>query len=253
VTAQPPSLRLVSYNLRDLTGDRDAVAHVLRSLRCDVACLQEVPRRWFQRGPVRRLARECGMRWVSGGRGSGGTAVFVGRRPDVVQVSAFRLPVRGLLTRTRGAATATVSLDGARLTAVSVHLPLRPDERVSHARMVRERTATLPASGAGPTSLVIAGDLNEPPDGPAWAVLGAGLTDAAGASGVRAPTFPSWRPARRIDAVLVGPAVRVAAVQVPGSTSSGSPGEVVGVTAQDLRSASDHLPIVVDLLLAATG
>jgi endonuclease/exonuclease/phosphatase family metal-dependent hydrolase len=47
--------------------------------------------------------------------------------------------------------------------------------------------------------------------------------------------------------------VRVAAVQVPGSTSSGSPGEVVGVTAQDLRSASDHLPIVVDLLLAATG
>jgi endonuclease/exonuclease/phosphatase family metal-dependent hydrolase len=227
---------------------------VLRSLRCDVACLQEVPRRWFQRGPVRRLARECAMRWVSGGRDSGGTAVFVGRRPDVVQASAFRLPVRGPLTRTRGAATATVSLDGSRLTAVSVHLPLRPDERVSHARMVRERTATMRTTGAGPTSLVIAGDLNEPPDGPAWATLAVGLTDAAAVvtGGTDAPTFPSWRPARRIDAVLVGPGVRVAGVQVPGSTSASS-GEMAGLTAQDLRSASDHLPVVVDLLLGVSG
>jgi len=243
------SLRLVSYNVHDLRDDRDAVAHVLRSLRCDVACLQEVTRRWFQRGPVRRLARESAMRWVSGGRSSGGSAVFVGRRVDVVQATAFRLPVRGPLARTRGAATATVSLDGARLTAVSVHLPLRAEERVSHARLVRARLAASCTADAGPTSLVIAGDLNEPPDGPAWAALGDGLADAAAQVGEPAPTFTARRPSRRIDAVLVGPGVRVAAVWVPGAGAGTWP----DVTSEDLAAASDHLPVVVDLLLGSAG
>jgi endonuclease/exonuclease/phosphatase family metal-dependent hydrolase len=249
-------LRLLSYNVHDLRDDRDAVAHVLRSMRCDVACLQEVPRRWFERPRVSRLARESGLRWASGGRPSGGTAVFVSRRVGLVAATAFRLPVRGPFTRTRGAATATVDLDGAALTAVSVHLPLDPAQRVSHARIVRARLADA-AGGSGPTtSVVVAGALNEPPGGPAWAVLSAGLTDAAAADGEPAPTFTACRPTRRIDAVLVGPGVRVGSVLVPGSVGAGvdvGGGAWSEVTPEDLWSASDHLPVVVDLLLGSGG
>lgn len=247
-------LRLVSYNVHDLRDDRDAVAHVLRSMRCDVALLQEVPRRWFERPRVSRLARECGLLWASGGRPSGGTAVFVSRRVDLVAATAFRLPVRGPFTRTRGAATATIVLDGARLTAVSVHLPLQPARRVSHARIVRARLAAHLAEGGGPASLAVAGDLNEQPGGPAWAVLGAGLTDAAAADGEPAPTFTARRPTRRIDAVLVGPGARVGSVRVPGSVGGGvdvGDGVWPEVTPEDLVSASDHLPVVVDLLLGS--
>jgi endonuclease/exonuclease/phosphatase family metal-dependent hydrolase len=244
-------LRVVSYNVRDLLDDRDAVAHVLRALRCDVACLQEVPRRWFQRRGVSRLARETGLRWACGGRASGGTAIFVGRRLDVDAAGAFRLPVRAPWTRTRGAAVVTVSLDGVRLAAASVHLPLGPDDRVTHARIVRARLAALAPGAAGPSPLVIAGDLNEPPGGPAWEVLGAGLTDVAldaTEGGAPAPTFTARRPARRIDAVLVGPGVLATSVRVPGSpTDAGFP----DVSVADLQSASDHLPVVVDLLLGA--
>jgi endonuclease/exonuclease/phosphatase family metal-dependent hydrolase len=242
--ADGPRLRLVSYNLRDLLDDRDAAAHVLRTLRCDVACLQEVPRRWFQRGRVARLARECGLRWVSGGRTSGGTAVLVGRRPDLVTADAFRLPVRGPFTRTRGAATATVDVHGIRLTAVSVHLPLSAQLRVAHARLVRARLAARPENARDRSRLVVAGDLNEAPGGPAWAVLGAGLRDAGAARGA-APTFPARLPRRRIDAVLVSDAVAVADVRVP----RGGADDPDGLLLTDLRAASDHLPVVADLVL----
>lgn len=242
-------LRVVSYNVRDLLDDRDAVAHVLRTLRCDVACLQEVPRRWFQRPAVDRLARETALRWASGGRTSGGTAVFVGRRVDLVHAQAFRLPVPGPLTRTRGAATATVAIDGAGLTAVSVHLPLSAAQRVAHARTVRARLAAAPAFPGGPTSLVVAGDLNEPPGGGAWSVLGAGLVDAAVLGGAAVSTFTARSPRRRIDAVLVSPDVVVGAVDVPGSGDAGAGALQLDVSLDDLRSASDHLPVVVDLWL----
>ena len=244
-------LRLVSYNVRDLRDDRDAVAHVLRALRCDVACLQEVPRRWFQQHGVSRLARETGLRRACGGRASGGTAIFVGRRLDVAAAGAFRLPVRAPWTRTRGAAVVTVSLDGVRLVAASVHLPLGPGDRVTHARIVRARLATLAPGTAGPTPLVIAGDLNEPPGGPAWEVLGAGLTDVAQDAtdvGAPAPTFTARRPARRIDAVLVGPGVLATSVRVPGSPDDAG---LPDLSLADLQSASDHLPVVVDVLLGA--
>jgi endonuclease/exonuclease/phosphatase family metal-dependent hydrolase len=230
------ALRVASYNVRDLKDDRDAVAAVLRTLRCDVVCLQEVPRRWVERPRVRRLAREAALRWACGGRASGGTAVFVSRRVDLVGAAAFRLPVTGPFTRTRGVAVATVRLASATLTVASVHLPLDAEQRVTHARIVRAYLASQPAPGGAPTSLVVAGDLNEPPGGPAWVVLGVGLLDVA-AGPDAAPTFPARQPRRRIDAVLVSDGVQVTDVPVP------------DCSLDDLRSASDHLPVLADLVV----
>src|SRR5690349_6566512 len=113
-------LRLVGYNVRDLRGDRAAVARVVRSLRPDVVCLQEAPRR---RGTLHRtaaLARATGLRRVAGGRGSGGTAVLVGPRVRVVDAEAARLPVPHWWTRTRGYAAAVLRLaDGTELAVAS--------------------------------------------------------------------------------------------------------------------------------------
>lgn len=227
-------LRVVSYNVRDLLDDREAVAHVVRSCRPDVVCLQEAPRRPFTLHRLRRLARETGLRWVSGGRTSGGTAVLVHPRLDVLHGEADRLPVAGWFTRRRGYALATVAAPGGGpLTVVSVHLPLRPGERVAHSRAVLARLA-----GLAPP-YVVAADLNEPPQGPSWAALGEMLQDAAAAPGRSEATYPARAPRSRIDAVLVSGDVQVVDVHVAGAA------ERLG--RELLARASDHVPLVADV------
>lgn len=239
-TALPGRLRVVGYNVRDLLDDRDAVAHVVRSCRPDVLCLQEAPRRPLTLHRTARLARETALRHVVGGRGSGGTAVLVSPRLDVRNVEEARLPVAGRLTRTRGYALATLALpQGARLTAVSVHLPLRPQERLDHAERVLARLRELAVP-----PYVLSADLNEPPDGPAWRAFGDLLQDAAGSGGGGGadPTYPARAPRRRIDGMLLSDGVRVLGLRPAG--------EPDGLAADVLAAASDHLPLVVDLELS---
>jgi len=217
---------LLTYNVHDLTDDAAAVAHVIRSCRPDVVCLQEVPRRLAAGRRVRRLARECGLRWSAGGRGSGGTAVLTAPGVEVISSGVGRLPVAGPLTRTRG--YSLVRLRG--LTVVSVHLPLREHERLAHVTAVLQRLRD-----AGPC--VVAGDLNEPPGGPSWAALAALVTDPGGCG----PTYPSRAPTRRIDAVLATSGLVVTRLAVAGPSEQLWP--------QDLRAASDHLPVIAELAL----
>ena len=227
--------RLLCYNVHDLLDDREALAHVIRSCRPDVACLQEVPRRPLTRRRVQRLARETGLRWSAGGVGSGGTAVFTSRRVDVLCADVVRLPVAGLFTRTRGYALARVQLPGCPpVTVVSVHLPLRPAERLRHVDLISGRLGGLEAP------YLVAGDLNELPDGPAWAAFGKLMRDAADlVPEAGAPTYPSKAPNRRIDAVLLSPGLHVERLAVAGAAEH--------LSAADLRAASDHLPIIADL------
>ena len=215
---------MLTYNVRDLKDDASSVAHVMRSCRPDVVCLQEVPRRLGAGRRVRRLARECGLRWSAGGRGSGGTAVLTAPRVEVLSSGVGRLAVAGPLTRTRG--YSLVRLRG--LTVVSVHLPLRETERLAHVAAVLDRLRD-----AGPC--VVAGDLNELPDGPSWAALAALVADPGGCG----PTYPARAPTRRIDAVLTTSGVAVTRLSVAGPTEQLWP--------QDLRAASDHLPVIADL------
>ncbi|GAB3596777.1 endonuclease/exonuclease/phosphatase family protein [Angustibacter peucedani] len=242
-SSEPPSgpsrLRLVSYNVRDLLDDRDAVAHVVRSLRADVLCLQEAPRRWFDAHRLHRLAVETGLRTAAGARRSGGTAVLVHPRLDLVGAEASRLPVAGRFTRTRGYALATVEhSDGGRLTAVSVHLPLRETERADHAQRVLRRLHDLAAP-----PYVVAGDLNEPPDGPSWAALADLVHDAVDPGGQPpGATYPARAPRQRIDAVLLQEGVTLRTLRVAGTSD--------GLDDAVLRAASDHLPLVADVELS---
>jgi endonuclease/exonuclease/phosphatase family metal-dependent hydrolase len=253
------TLRVVSYNVRDLRDDRAAVARVVRACEPDLLCLQEAPRRTLTLRRMARLVRGTGLRHVVGGRGSGGTAVLAGPRVHVLAAESAPLPVAHWWTRTRGYALAQVCLpDGAELTVASIHLPLAEADRVEHSRRVRVRLERL---ARGP--VIVCGDLNEPPGGPAWATLGelvhdpvarrldvarqAGVAAASDGHAVNAavsdaPTYPARAPRHRIDCVLVSEGVRVATLRPAGKAD--------GLSRDDLMAASDHLPLLADLELA---
>ncbi len=219
-------MRLVSWNIRDLSGDPLAVSAVLRDLAPDVLCLQEAPRRPGSRMRIAALARGCGLNHVTGGRGSGGTALLVAPGVDVRAARAVRLPVPRWYARTRGAVLAEVSMSGTTLALACVHLPLTPEQRLDHARSVRAAMdGLLPGAGRA----VVAGDFNEPAGSPSWQVF----TDLArDPSPGAAPTFPARRPSGRIDAVLVGDDLDVL------EYGDG------GVDHAAVHRASDHLPVL---------
>lgn len=212
-------MRVVSWNVRSLRDDAPGVAAALRGLRPDVVLVQEAPRLWRSRGACARLARQAGLRVVTGGRRAHGNLLLAA--PGVGARSSYdvRLPKRPGLHR-RGGVGAVLELDGRPLAVLGTHLDLDPAARVDSARRLR---ATVPAG----LPLVVGADLNEEPGGPAWDVLSAGLTDAGQGRG---PTFSVADPRRRIDAVLVDPRLRVDACTVAAT-----------------GPVSDHLPVVADL------
>jgi endonuclease/exonuclease/phosphatase family metal-dependent hydrolase len=221
---QPGSLRVLSWNIRDLLGDPLAVHRVVRAARADVVCFQEAPRRPGAALRLQLLERGTGMRCVAGGRRSGGTAIFVGPVVDVDWARAFRLPVHGAFTRTRGACVAQVRLPGAsRVTVATVHLPLHDGLRVRHAELVGQVIRWR----GGPA--VVTGDFNEPAGSAAWQALAPLVGDRTPDAG---PTFPATGPSTRIDAVLVGDGLRVVH------------DDDAGCDRDDVRRASDHLPVL---------
>lgn len=224
----PRPLRLMTWNVRSLRDDRDAMVRVLRACAPDVLFVQEAPRFLRAQSKLAALARESGMVVAAGGKPAAGVALLTTLRVDVDQPTSILLPrTRGL--HQRGVAVARVTVSGSSFTAVSLHLGLDGDERLRHVheilRLVDER---------GQPS-VVAGDLNEKAGASAWRALASEHLDV-GAEADR-PTYPARDPRQRIDAVLVPRAWKVAAV---------SPTDIVGET--DLIAATDHRPVVVDVV-----
>jgi endonuclease/exonuclease/phosphatase family metal-dependent hydrolase len=223
-------LRVLTWNVRDTRGDRDALVRVLQAARPHVAGLQEVPRWWPWSRRTARLAARAGLHVVAGGWATAGVAVLARPSLRVLDAQAFALPVTGLLTRRRGACV--VRLDGSAAGAVTVaalHLGLSQAERDRHVGLLGARLER----SAPP--VVVVGDLNEHPGSPSWQALARFGRDAAPDG---PPTFPAARPRHRIDAVFVDPALRV--------LSAGFP---AGVDVDDVVAASDHRPVLVEVAL----
>jgi len=216
----PSTLRVLTANIHQLRDDRSAVVAVLRGAAPDVVALQEPPRGPLGAARLRRLARDAGLRVAVGGGRARTTALLVRPTLPVTGARAVGLPWTPGRTR-RGIAVADVA--GVRV--LSVHLSLDPAERAQHLI----RLLLLVAAADGPC--IVAGDLNEQPDGESWVRLGRHLRDATTASG---PTYPAAEPTARIDVVLVAGLGSSNAEVVPGDAA---------------RRASDHLPVVVDVHL----
>ncbi|MFD1833357.1 endonuclease/exonuclease/phosphatase family protein [Streptomyces desertarenae] len=234
-------VRLLSYNIRSLRDDVGALVRVIRACAPDVVCVQEAPRFFRWRKYAARLARATDLVHVTGGATATGPMILSSLRAHVERTEDVLLPRTPGLHR-RGLATAVLRFGpAARLAVVSCHLSLAEWERHEQAGMVLERLA-----GTGEDAAVVAGDLNDEPDGRAFRRLAAELQDGWATSPWGGEnTSPARGPRKRIDAVLATGAVEVLGCGVP----AGLP----GVTEADLRAATDHLPVLAALRVPAAG
>jgi endonuclease/exonuclease/phosphatase family metal-dependent hydrolase len=128
----------------------------------------------------------------------------------------------------RGAAFARGSVRSAMFTVSGSHLATDPVERPAQAARWKEELSGI----EGP--VIAGGDLNEGPGGGAWRTVADGLvTSSSGAL-----TFPATLPSRQLDALFVTPDISVERYDV--------------IETEQARRASDHLPVLADLLLPSS-
>ena len=223
------ALRVITYNVHSQRDDLAALAAVVRELAPDVMLVQEAPRRLRWRTRCADLAHRFGLVHAGGGLPSLGNAVFTSYRVAVPETWALRFPLtpgRHL----RGAVLARCVVGRTPFVVAGSHLGTDPDERPGQAALIGKAMADADAP------VIFAGDLNETSGGAAWRTISDGLIDAAVATGREsAGTFPAAGPTRRMDAVFVDRSIGVRDYRVVDTPAA--------------RRASDHLPVVADLLL----
>jgi endonuclease/exonuclease/phosphatase family metal-dependent hydrolase len=257
-------MRVVSWNVHGCVGvdrrfDPVRTARALAALAPDVALLQEVGDSRGVHPPVDQattIADELGLTCALGitmprepyGYGNATLSRF-----PVLDSETFDLSVRG--REPRACLRVVVGRDELKLVTVNVHLGLGASERRRQLRLLVD-APLVGALGPPPRGwlrrrpvgdggrvvpLVLGGDFNDFPPGPVSRTFGARLVDvgAGPAPFFWRRTFPSWRPLLRLDRVYVSRAVRVVGWRVDHSAA--------------VRAASDHLPLVVDVEVAAAG
>ncbi|WP_432025577.1 endonuclease/exonuclease/phosphatase family protein [Streptomyces sp. 1222.5] len=231
-------IRVLSYNIRSMRDDTDALARVITACAPDLVLVQEAPRFLRWRKKLARLAAASGQVILTGGATAAGPAILCGLRATVERTEDVLLPLTPGLHR-RGFATAVVRFGGARLGVISCHLSLQRDERLEQGGMLLDRLA-----GLGVEHAVAGGDLNERPDGRTFRHLAAGLQDCRATApwGGEFTSTPA-HPHQRIDAVFATKGVEV--------LGCGVPLDQPGVTRVDLTAATDHLPVLAALRVPA--
>jgi endonuclease/exonuclease/phosphatase family metal-dependent hydrolase len=217
-------LRVLSWNVHGLKDDRAALVSLIRELTPDVLVVQEAPRRFRWRHKSALLADECGLVVAAGGQPALGNLLLVSLRVAVGETWCLRYPLtpgRHL----RGAFFARGRVRGASFTVSGSHLATDPAERPDQAMHWKAELDRL----EGP--VIAAADLNEGPGGGAWRTVEDGLLTTKDDE----PTFPATAPSRRIDGLFVSPDVTIERYEI--------------IATDRARAASDHLPVLADLLL----
>ncbi|WP_178379979.1 endonuclease/exonuclease/phosphatase family protein [Cryptosporangium aurantiacum] len=215
-------LRVLNWNVRGLRDDVDALARTIRGTAPHVVVLQEAPRVLRWRARAAQLARRCGLVVVRGGGDASGNLVLASLAVTVRETAVVRLPFTRF-QHPRAAVVVRGALAGAPFTVVGVHLGLTGPERAAHVPVLLDAVP-----GDEPT--VVAGDVNETADGPAWRALTERLVDVGADDPT--PTFSTRSPRRRIDALFVSPGVPARGYQV--------------LDTPEVTRASDHRPLVAE-------
>jgi endonuclease/exonuclease/phosphatase family metal-dependent hydrolase len=243
-----PTLRVMTFNIQAGAGSLSGIADAIAAAHADVVALQEVDVHWDTRSAFADQAGELAARLGMQVRfapiyslpGRAGSAV---RREYGVALLS-RLPIVAFTnhaitrhsTLADSAAPAlmpgflecVVTVHGRRVRLFNTHLDYRGNPSVRRQQIAE----SLKILDADSTPLLFFGDLNAAPTAPELQPLFARLTDAWSDSLGSGFTYPASAPVRRIDYVLASRHFRVAAAHVPAT------------------QASDHRPVVVDVVLA---
>jgi endonuclease/exonuclease/phosphatase family metal-dependent hydrolase len=214
-------LRILCWNVRGLRDDVNALASTVKAVEPHLMIVQEAPRvvRW--RARAADLAARCGLTVVGGG--ASGNLLLASMAVRIGDTSVNRLP----FTRwqyPRASVRVDAELAGRPFSAIGVHLGLTAVERLAHAPLL---LGALP--DARPT--VLAGDLNETPEEPAWKLLATALTDVGATDPT--PTFSTGSPRRKIDGLFTSPGLPARSYQV--------------LDTPETRRASDHFPLLAEI------
>ena len=205
------------------------IAEVILEAKVQIVCLQEVHRFLPQSMLINQakwLAKHLGMKYVfqknfSIGLAGLGNAILSSF--DIISHCSHSLTSRG---ETRGLLEVQLQTPKGKLTVYCTHLGLDAQERLVQ---VGEIAAVINAANG---AKVLCGDMNEVISASAVSKLLAS-TDFADTLPNGFPTYPSDSPTHRIDFVFCNPLVRV-------------------VSTQTLETnASDHLPVIVEMDIAA--
>ncbi|GGW92569.1 endonuclease/exonuclease/phosphatase family protein [Streptomyces chryseus] len=229
-------IRVLSYNIRSMRDDREALARVIGACEPDLVLVQEAPRFFRWRKHAAWLAAHSDLVTLGGGATASGPMLLCSLRVTVERTQDVLLPRTPGLHQ-RGFATAVVRIGGARLGVLSCHLSLRREERYAQGGMLLDRLKEMDVPHA-----VAGGDLNERPDGRTFRRLAGGLQDcwAVKPWGGEYTSTPD-RPHQRIDALFATPGIEVLGCGVP-----------LGLPDADLRAATDHLPVLAALRVPAS-
>lgn len=177
------------------------------------------------------MAATFGMRYVAA---SARNAILVAEGIDLAEPLHWRVwrpfvrrRLNFVATQLPGGAVGgQVLLGTTRIALVVCHLGLHILGRRRELEQILQRCRSFG------TPYLLAGDLNEEPDGPVWKRLAEeGLTDLGADAG---PTFSSTNPHKRIDGAHLTPPLQGRILPTPASP-------------QDLAAASDHLPMLIEL------
>jgi endonuclease/exonuclease/phosphatase family metal-dependent hydrolase len=228
-------LRLLTYNVRSLRDDAEAVADVIAACRPDVVAVQEAPRFFRWRSKRAALARRSGMVVATADR-PGGLMILTSLAVRVRRTS-FTLLAKTPKLHQRAVCVADVELGGTRWRLGSLHYSLDADERQRHLPSVWAAVdGPEPPADAG--SLVLAGDINEGPKRPVWMAMAERLQDAHVVAGAGdGNTYSTVNRRKRIDGIFVAPGVEVVDCHVVTDLPD----------AATVARASDHFPVLATL------
>lgn len=234
------TIRVLAYNIHHGEGmdsviDLTRIADLIRGIDPDLVAVQEVDSVVARTDRVDQAAVLGELTGLHDSFGSfmpyqgGAYGMAVLSRWPIESVENVRLPEGA---EPRSALSVTVRLPGsdARLRLVGVHFYRTEEERLAQARSLQEQL------GSDPVPTVLAGDFNSEPGTAVMEYL-AGMWEVV-EKGEDSLTFPSHAAEREIDYVLLRPSDRF---------------EVLSESVLDEPVASDHRPIVVDILIRSSG
>lgn len=233
-------MRIATYNVHSCMGSDgrrsvERVAEVIASLNADVIALQELDHRRPRSQHVHQaaeIARLLTMDFhfhavLRVAEEEYGDAILSPHPLRLLRAGPLPTVERGLFLERRGALWVEVSIGETKWHVVNTHFGLGRAERLAQAQaLLNEWLGNLA------TPFVVCGDFNSHSGGRVHRLLCRELFDAQ--ANRRRATFPAQFPILTIDHVFHGPSVSPLTVEVPRTSL--------------VRSASDHLPLVAELL-----